>query len=264
MAGISKARRLRFLEKHPYCCFCGGSTSTETEDHIPARSLFDGRQWPEGYVFPACKSCNHQSSSDELLVAWLSRFRISGHWSTEQEQEFERLCKDVQRRHPKIWEGIKEMPRVQSRRLAKDARLERFKTDDLTYAVTIPQELMTAVERYGIKLAKALHFKQTGRIVPVDSHIVARALTNAETLTSDIAPRVLAVLPGSPVLQRSNTPLQDQFHYQYGIVEGGEASAFLISIRQSMVIAAFVFCDRARYLESKAAKLLQDMGDKTS
>lgn len=250
MAGISKARRLRFLEKHPYCCFCGGSTSTETEDHIPARSLFDGRQWPEGYVFPACKSCNHLSSSDELLVAWLSRFQISDRMTSEQESKFESLCLKVQQRHPLIWHGIRELSRAQSRRLARDAGIERLQATELTYAVTIPQEVMAAVQRYGVKIAKALHYKHTGRIVPTEAHVSAWSFTNAEALKSDIVPRVFAVLPGSPVLKRSNTHLEDQFHYQYGIVEDGEASAFLISIRQSMVIASFAFCDHARYVES--------------
>ena len=52
MGKIERARRTRFLAAHPYCCFCGGVVATETEDHIPARSLFVNRQWPEGYVFP--------------------------------------------------------------------------------------------------------------------------------------------------------------------------------------------------------------------
>jgi hypothetical protein len=47
--GDSKRRKNKFLAEHPWCCFCGGSEKATTEDHQPARSLFDGRRWPEGY-----------------------------------------------------------------------------------------------------------------------------------------------------------------------------------------------------------------------
>src|SRR5262245_13493291 len=46
--GDSKRRKNKFLAEHPWCCFCGGSEKAITEDHQPARSLFDGRGWPEG------------------------------------------------------------------------------------------------------------------------------------------------------------------------------------------------------------------------
>ena len=64
-----RVRRARFLAAHPCCCFCGGGIRAETEDHIPARSLFVDRQWPEGFVFPACRSCNSSSRFDGLLKA---------------------------------------------------------------------------------------------------------------------------------------------------------------------------------------------------
>ena len=42
-------------------------------DHIPSRVLFDERQWPEGYEFPACVPCNRATRHDEQVVAMLSR-----------------------------------------------------------------------------------------------------------------------------------------------------------------------------------------------
>jgi len=77
MAGARSNRRAVFFREHPWCCFCGGTTAATTEDHFPGRSVFLGRNWPVGYVFPACTPCNNESSRDECLMAWVVRILYS-------------------------------------------------------------------------------------------------------------------------------------------------------------------------------------------
>ena len=71
--GEKKNRRETFLLAHPVCVFCGGGAKATTKEHCPPRSMFQGRQWPEGFEFPACDSCNHGTSDQDLLVAMLAR-----------------------------------------------------------------------------------------------------------------------------------------------------------------------------------------------
>src|ERR1017187_879161 len=71
--GNASRRRTLFIAKHPMCCYCGGNTPTATEDHWPSRAIFNQRQWPEGYVFPACEQCNAATADDETLFAMLCR-----------------------------------------------------------------------------------------------------------------------------------------------------------------------------------------------
>ena len=71
--GRRKVKKEVFLKNHPVCCFCGGDQLATEEDHIPSRAIFDHRQWPEGYVFPACSSCNRRSRHSENIVNLLSR-----------------------------------------------------------------------------------------------------------------------------------------------------------------------------------------------
>jgi hypothetical protein len=70
LMGEEVRRKRLFLAKHPLCCFCGGTEPAVTEDHIPARSFFTERRWPEGFVFPACWNCN-------AALGWTNRFAIS-------------------------------------------------------------------------------------------------------------------------------------------------------------------------------------------
>lgn len=67
-----------FAKLHPFCCFCGGSTKTETIDHQPPKILFPDKKRPKGLEFPACKVCNEQSRYADSLVSLLARF-TGGH-----------------------------------------------------------------------------------------------------------------------------------------------------------------------------------------
>ena len=66
-----RERKEIFFQNNPYCCFCGGEANTETIDHFPSRTIFDGRKWPEGYAFPACENCNKQSKISEMVTSFL-------------------------------------------------------------------------------------------------------------------------------------------------------------------------------------------------
>jgi hypothetical protein len=61
-----------FIKQHPICCFCGGQASTI--DHQPAKIVFPDKYRPKGLEFPACSTCNRQTSAPETLLAFVSRF----------------------------------------------------------------------------------------------------------------------------------------------------------------------------------------------
>jgi hypothetical protein len=65
-----KIRQRRFLEEHNLCCFCGGTIEATTVDHVPARTCFKGRAYPETFEFPACQPCNAASRIDEIAFSF--------------------------------------------------------------------------------------------------------------------------------------------------------------------------------------------------
>ena len=71
--GSATRRRKLFLTANPVCAFCGGCTPATTIEHCPPRAMFQHKQWPEGFEFPACEACNKSSSDDDLVVAMLAR-----------------------------------------------------------------------------------------------------------------------------------------------------------------------------------------------
>jgi hypothetical protein len=79
-----------FIKQHPICCFCGGQTSTR--DHQPAKIVFPDKRRPKGLEFPACSTCNRQTSADEALLAFVCR--VSGSLRTNAPRDFDRF-KDI-------------------------------------------------------------------------------------------------------------------------------------------------------------------------
>jgi len=103
--GARKVRREKFFADHPWCCFCGGQTLATTEDHVPARSIFDSRNWPEGYNFPACDRRNRLTRLDEVVIAMLSRIRNRDDLTTElQGLEMRHAMAGVQNNFPDAYE----------------------------------------------------------------------------------------------------------------------------------------------------------------
>jgi hypothetical protein len=160
--GKAKANR-KFLAHHTTCCFCGGTQPATEVDHIPSRSCFDERQFPEGFEFPSCNACNSGSSSDEQVVAMFSR--VYSHPAVPAKpNEIQKYLKGISNNNPEILSEMSE---------------DIQKISDDTYALHIGEnshEKFLSVLR---KWAKAFHYRETGRIVPKGARIYANFWTAA-------------------------------------------------------------------------------------
>lgn len=114
--GSRRARRQAFFSTHPHCCFCGGSAVATTEDHVPGRSLFAERAWPEGYVFPSCESCNRGSAEGELFMGFLVRIPVRASTPTER-VERQKAIEGIHARYPTFFANFQRAPRVETRPL---------------------------------------------------------------------------------------------------------------------------------------------------
>ncbi|MDO8767279.1 MAG: hypothetical protein Q7K57_00940 [Burkholderiaceae bacterium] len=128
---------------------------------------------------------------------------------------------------------------------------------DIVHSMTVPPAVLEAADRYAVKLAKALHYFHTGRVVPPNAAVKVRVLTNAEAFGATFLDQVLQTLTAKPQIRRAQTSLNGQFDYNYVVVEEGAASAFVVSFGNSTVMVLMVFNDAQRYEESKARRLLE-------
>ncbi len=241
--GNKKRRKEQFLKQHPLCCFCGGETPATTFDHWPSRAVFDGRQWPEEYVFPACAPCNSTTANDETLFALLCRLKST----KESEDSFEQTKKlliAVYEKRPGLYRSL--FPRAnQVRNWIKTIKylLPPGETTKSIPLLSLKHpEINASIARCAAKLFLGLHYKNTGTIIPKAGGVLFKWFTNANRAEETPIEYLLKILPNQPELKWQTKVLDDQFTYRYLIGEtNGIASAFLVKFHESIGMAGLIF-----------------------
>ncbi len=241
--GQRSRRKAAFLAKHPLCCFCGGLTPAMTEDHVPARSIFDGRDWPKGYSFPACDACNRLTREEENVLAFLSRINPGPGELTElQKLESRQFMASMRRNYPKAFELLAPSAN-QVRRFLKDAEVTRPPGKllrDVPLMSFGQPEFVTPIKNFGIKLFCALHYMHTGSIAPAGATVSIRFVTNVQLLRGALPDEIFHILGGRPVVERGKNDLQEQFSYIYGVSAERDLSAYVCKFRASFVLIGIV------------------------
>jgi hypothetical protein len=206
-----------FIEQNPWCIFCGGTEATTTREHCPPKALFQNKAWPEGYEFPACFRCNNGTSNYDRMLAMLARTDYKGD-AGNSDGKFVDLVAGV---HSQDASQIRAMlPSVREARTYN----RRYgivpkpgQTHQGASPVKITPEMQTAVEVFSRKLAKALYFREVGKVFPLHGCLALNWFTNAELLTNGSYP-VFQTLEGitgnAPTLKRGRKELNDQFSYK--------------------------------------------------
>jgi hypothetical protein len=252
-SAVARSAKLKvFLKLHPYCCFCGGLAAAENIDHVPARSIFNNRQWPESYEFPACKRCNRATSGDEEVIAILSRLALSEQDNSSAELDrFRRLLRSMRERRPEL---LAEMW-VDSRGARDPLRERNFVLPggrmyrDLPLIAVNGPLVQNAVRSFARKLGLALHYKHTGSAVPRTGALWMRWWTNWSVQDDAIPSSILTVAPELPEVIRNRVDLSSQFSYRWGPpgVENPKKLCFLAVFRQSFAIAIFTGADSDQF-----------------
>ena len=172
----NQARRERFFREHPTCCFCGGVSVATTEDHAPNRAVFDQRQWPEGYVFPACDGCNEATRKYEKIMAFLTRIDYGAPLTEAGKHDVRKAMRGIRNEFPSEYFSMK-MSANQTRNFLREQG-RTLQTGDVLSDVPVLSivhpTFREAMKHFGIKLFCALHYKHTGEIVPANAAVCGR------------------------------------------------------------------------------------------
>lgn len=237
------SRRAKFLAEHPICCFCGGKAAAIEMDHVPGRAVFKGRSWPEGYVFPACTPCNQKTRLDEMLFSFLCRMHPDP--SSERDRnEMAAIIKSIENNFPGILKLLTPSAR-EVRRFLKKSRVplpRGMALSEVPILKTDHPTLRNSVRQAAKKLALALFYKHSSRIVPPDGAIAIAFFTNVTFKPNEWPVELFQVFSGLPTLKRASHSLEDQFNYQYAIGSDAEFAGFLIRFPTSAAFLIAVDC----------------------
>lgn len=259
--GTSKRRRDRFLREHPFCCFCGGNTPTQTEDHWPPRSIFKNRSWPEGYVFPACEDCNAATRLDESLLAMVSRIRPDE--ESDDPEGWEKLLGGIRQSHPGVLESMKMSPN-QIRGMLRKRGIKLplgYTTKDVPVVSLKHPAFHPAARRFAFKLFASLYYKHSGKCLPSSGGVQFIWRTNVQSTKDMESPEVAGNLVAAPRLVRRAITLNGQFSYRYGITEDEKTPSglFLVRFNRAFTMLGFVYGDASKYADIDDRPLLMPL-----
>jgi len=260
--GQQKNRLEKFLKEHPFCCFCGGAEHATSKDHLPPRTVFRDKKWPEGYEFPACEKCNNGSAENDALVGMMSRFGPGDDSRDPEREDSKKLIQAFKERHPDV---AKEMilRTNEVRQVFRKEKLE--KPAGLAYAeipiVRIPKRIINAVEQFSEKLICALHYKHTNRkIVPSKECLKIRWWTNVSLISGKFPTELGSIVRGAVSLKNGNVSLHDQFSYKFGVSDDGMIGAYLATFRKSFAIFGLVAFDPQLLLNAESESTSSELG----
>ena len=238
--GVSKARRERFLAEHPYCCFCGGEAPNETEDHIPGRQFFSSRNWPEGFCFPACRSCNSRTMKAENFCAALSKM-LRPWGSPFSEEEVSSALKAFSREfHSELSEMFLKPNEI--RRYLRDHDLDKpngFLED--TGMMRVPGAANRYIAELGSKLSCALHYRETGRIVRKDQPLSLLWFTNELIVNGQTPFPEQSIINRVPLISRGRKDFQEEFRYLWNANKNENLFAFIAEFGNAYCIQGGIF-----------------------
>jgi hypothetical protein len=251
-----------FIEQNPWCIFCGGAEATTTREHCPPKALFQHKGWPEGYEFPACFKCNNGTSNYDRMLAMLARTDYNGD-AGNLDGKFADLVAGVHAQDasqiPAMLPTVREA-RTYNRRFGIVPKTGQTHQD--ASPVKITPEMQTAVEVFSGKLAKALYFRETGKVFPLDGCLALRWFTNAELLENDSYPvfQMLEGLTGNaPLLKRGGKALNDQFSYKFSVPSDVDMFVLQASFGRAFGLVIFGSSEKGQ-LEAIMSKLAANHG----
>lgn len=216
-----ETRKQRFLRNHPICCFCGGNTSTQTWDHVPPKACFPKGYWPETFEFPACDSCNSATREHDAVFAYHSMLMdyISGNLSINDAQ---RIHQGITNNYPDSLPKMK-LSANEVRRALKHAKISRPEGVPLKEipVVLITTEAKDSIITAGRKLACALHYRETGVIIPRDYDLWISWHQTQNPHLSDVTHYLEQALPSfTRATRRTIKEYGNRFCYWSGETEG--------------------------------------------
>ncbi len=225
------------FEKTRLCIFCGGIVPATTVDHCPPRAAFQNKGWPEGFVFPACVSCNGGSSRDDKIFAFLTNMNCEK-GDLDHQRRLQQIILEIKRDYPS---EVKEMINLGSAEKKEVAeRIGLPKPPGLFYRslpiVRLPNKFKSMALAVGRKITKAIHFSETGVICPRDADIESMFVSNVMNMENPISEELLRTMGRSHNFTRGGKDISRQFSYLCKISEDRTIALYIFRFNHSFQI----------------------------
>jgi hypothetical protein len=240
-------RKLRahaaILADAPGCIYCAGENVATTIEHMPPKSVFEGRQRPKGLEFPACQKCNNGTGHSDLVAAMLARTWPDANTASQQ-ADVAKIFRGLANNVPGLFHEMDV-----GRGAEKLARKRHDLPDDVHPLRADGPILTRHVLTFAAKLGFALHFEMRAAPIPPTGGAQVMWFSNLQALKGEIPNVLFEVLPSPLTLQQGTKSVGDQFRYSFANGER-EHMLYFASFNKAFAVAGITANDRTIYLEA--------------
>jgi hypothetical protein len=247
-AKLKRQAHAAILADHSGCIYCAGMNGATTIEHMPPIAVFEGRQRPKGFEFPACGLCNSGTSHSDLVAAMLARTWPDAD-SEIQKKDVKKLLSAVANNIPQL---LREMNVGRAgEKLAR--KLHNLPSD--AHPMRADGPLLTHhIHTFAAKFGFALHYEVYGAPVPAAGGVQVMWFSNVQALNDQIPQMLVDVLPSPSTLQQGAKSAGEQFRYSYTTAESDHL-LYLASFNKSFAVAGITAMDRTLYLDRHSDRL---------
>lgn len=246
---VVSSRTSDFLQEHMFCCLCGGTVLATQKEHTPSTQFFSGKWRPQQIVVPACANCNQATGPSDQLIAVLARL----YDRKPHPNEGDTLQKAIYGVHRSLPDVASELVDVSARQRRKAFEIST-QIDEEVYCLNFGDRTQIHFQAFGAKLALALFYWETRRIIPAAGGATVQIWSWADRLRGPILPNEFAdILGPEQSLKQGRKNLSDQFSYSSALADNGNAAIFFVTLGRTFALALSVavnddFFSDARHL----------------
>jgi hypothetical protein len=244
-AKLKRQAHAAILAEHSSCIYCAGTNAATTTEHMPPISVFEGRQRPKGFEFPACGPCNHGTGHSDLVAAMLARIWPDAN-SEIQKKDVKKLLSAIANNIPQL------LPEMKVGRAGEKLARKLHNLPADAYPMRANGPLLTHhIHTFAAKFGFALHYEVNGEPVPPAGGVQVMWFSNVQTLDDSIPQMFVDMLPSPSTLRQGTKSVAEQFKYSH-IAAERDHLLYLASFNKSFAVAGITAKDRTLYLEERS------------
>jgi hypothetical protein len=244
-AKLKRQAHAAILAHHSGCIYCAGTNAATTIEHMPPIAVFEGKQRPKGFEFPACGPCNNGTSHSDLVAALLARIWPDAD-SEIQKKDLKKLLGAVANNIPQL------LSEMSIGRAGEKLARKQYNLPTDVHPMRADGPLLTHyMHTFAAKFGFALHYEINGEPVPTAGGVQVMWFSNVQDLNDQIPQMLVDMLPSPSTLQQGVKSVAEQFKYSQAVVESGHL-LYLASFNKSFAVAGITAMDRTLYLEKRS------------
>jgi hypothetical protein len=231
-AKLKRSGTQKLLQQYPNCCFCGGLRPATTREHMPPKALFDGSHRPDKLVMPSCSECNRGTSTADLVVSMIARWRLD--LSEEEKKDHARLAGRVRTSNPELvaeWTKLNEAERVK-------AKLEHGAPADAGVAAIGPLTIRQ-LNLFSHKVVLGLYFEHFRELLPDTGRVCAYWRTKEDIPKGGLPPVLFEMMNQYGTLEQGKWNAREVFEYRFDVNENDGLFACLARLRGGLFVTGF-------------------------